>query len=583
MRYAFRGGAGAAFARVGGERDRRGPRQDRRPTRARPGQGSRPPARRRRRQAAAPAASPTDRLTAPAQAPARAGSRGSALAIVVAGLGLLAIVSLFFGMMMAISRRPAPAREPRSSTQRRRTPRSSTTEGSKIGTLLNNNQRILIESEDISPYMKQAVGRDRGRALLRAPRRRLPGHDARPRERLDARRRRPRAPRRSRSSSSRTRWRRRAAGPCFQKFRESALAYHLERQWDKDKILTEYLNTIYFGEGAYGIEAAARTYFGCNHPGCGEAGGDPCASELTPEEAAMLAGIITSPSRVLPTRQPGVRAGAPESRPPEDERAGLHRRRRSRGVGRRGTAGRFGHREARGGLARRRTSPPGSASRSSTSTAPARAFGGGLDVHTTIDLDMQEAARGDRLRHLRGIAPTASVVVLDNETGEIKAMVGGNDFDRSPFNLATNGPPPARFGVQAVHARGGAGERASRPASTIRPQQKELPVPGTQGEGGLRGPQLRGQLLRVLRVAVEATTYSDNSVFAELGLNIVKSPQRSLRHRSPRPPTGWASRPTSTTATRRTRRWFSADPRPGRHARSRWPTPSRRSPTTATG
>ena len=58
----------------------------------------------------------------------------------------------------------------------------------------------------------------------------------------------------------------------FEKLREAALAYQLERQWDKDKILTEYLNEIYFGEGAYGIEAAAKTYFGWNHPGCGGAG-----------------------------------------------------------------------------------------------------------------------------------------------------------------------------------------------------------------------------------------------------------------------------------------------------------------------
>ena len=48
----------------------------------------------------------------------------------------------------------------------------------------------------------------------------------------------------------------------FQKLREAALAYHLERQWPKEKILTQYLNTVYFGNGAYGIEAAVRTYFG---------------------------------------------------------------------------------------------------------------------------------------------------------------------------------------------------------------------------------------------------------------------------------------------------------------------------------
>ena len=48
----------------------------------------------------------------------------------------------------------------------------------------------------------------------------------------------------------------------FQKLRESAMAYHLDRKWSKEKILTEYLNAIYFGNGAYGIESAARTYFG---------------------------------------------------------------------------------------------------------------------------------------------------------------------------------------------------------------------------------------------------------------------------------------------------------------------------------
>ena len=48
----------------------------------------------------------------------------------------------------------------------------------------------------------------------------------------------------------------------FQKLREAALAYHLERKWSKQKILTKYLNTIYFGNGAYGVESAVRTYFG---------------------------------------------------------------------------------------------------------------------------------------------------------------------------------------------------------------------------------------------------------------------------------------------------------------------------------
>src|SRR5262245_9331518 len=89
----------------------------------------------------------------------------------------------------------------------------------------------------------------------------------------------------------------------LEKFREAALAYRLERHWPKDKILTEYLNTIYFGEGAYGIEAAARTYFGHAHPGCGTQE-EPCASVLEPWEAATLAGIIASPSAYDPKVYP---------------------------------------------------------------------------------------------------------------------------------------------------------------------------------------------------------------------------------------------------------------------------------------
>ena len=65
----------------------------------------------------------------------------------------------------------------------------------------------------------------------------------------------------------------------LQKLREAALAYQIERQWSKDKILTNYLNNIYFGNGAYGIEAAARTYFGWTHPGCGDPD-DRCAAVL---------------------------------------------------------------------------------------------------------------------------------------------------------------------------------------------------------------------------------------------------------------------------------------------------------------
>jgi penicillin-binding protein 1A len=70
---------------------------------------------------------------------------------------------------------------------------------------------------------------------------------------------------------------------------------------------------------------------------------------------------------------------------------------------------------------------------------PGRAFGGGLTVHSTLDMEMQDTAQEIAQSTLAGVAPTASVVVLDNETGGVKAMVGGNDYENHPFNLATNG------------------------------------------------------------------------------------------------------------------------------------------------
>ena len=92
----------------------------------------------------------------------------------------------------------------------------------------------------------------------------------------------------------------------FEKLREAALAYQLSHKWSKEKIITAYLNTIYFGNGAYGIEAAAQTYFGqqVNHQGCGTPGHELCVKQLQPWEAALLAGVIQSPAEYDPVTHP---------------------------------------------------------------------------------------------------------------------------------------------------------------------------------------------------------------------------------------------------------------------------------------
>ena len=74
---------------------------------------------------------------------------------------------------------------------------------------------------------------------------------------------------------------------------------------------------------------------------------------------------------------------------------------------------------------------------------PGRAFGGGLDIVTSLDLDMQEAAESAAYNTLAGLEPTASVVVIDNKTGGVKAMVGGNDFQEEPFKPGSVSSLPA--------------------------------------------------------------------------------------------------------------------------------------------
>src|SRR5665811_1793539 len=76
------------------------------------------------------------------------------------------------------------------------------------------------------------------------------------------------------------------------KFKEALLALKIDQQQEKKQILENYLNTIYFGRGSYGIEAAAKSYFGVS------------AKDLTVSQSAMLAGIIPSPNNWDPRKNP---------------------------------------------------------------------------------------------------------------------------------------------------------------------------------------------------------------------------------------------------------------------------------------
>ncbi len=310
----------------------------------------------------------------------------------------------------------------------------------------------------------------------------------------------------------------------FEKLREAALAYQLSHKWSKEKIITAYLNTIYFGNGAYGIEAAAQTYFGqeVNHLGCGMPNQPLCVEQLKPWEAALLAGIIQSPTAYDPAEHPMAA---------RERRDVVLRQMYEQGYLERPV---YQESVAQSLPAPKDIQPPREQAVEGVDAgyftswvqqqvierygAP-RAFDGGLRIKTTLDLELQHAAEqavNNYLAYAGG--PTASVVAIENSTGEVRAMVGGRSYDESPFNLATNGErqPGSSFKAFDLAA---ALEDGISPDSVWTSKEKVLYRPTPNGpekfvvhndEGAYSGSN----------TLTGATAFSDNSIYAEVGLKV---------------------------------------------------------------
>src|SRR4051812_46013819 len=304
----------------------------------------------------------------------------------------------------------------------------------------------------------------------------------------------------------------------FEKLREAALAFHLARQWSKQKVLSQYLNSIYFGNGAYGVESAARTYFGHEpgHEGCGTTE-KPCASTLRPHEAALLAGLIASPTLYDPVTHPS----AALARRNLVLRKMLEQHRLSPAEYRSDT---------------RATLPSNVEPPREPAPTPAtpyfttwvrqqvvdrygaqRAFEGGLRVRTTLDSDFQQAAEKaitGRLPYAGG--PTASVVAIDNATGEVRAMVGGRDYNQQAFNLATQGQrqPGSSFKpfTLAEALKSGIG-----PGSVWPSRKRVFNVPNSTEKFTVNNYE--GEYVGSTTLA-RATATSDNAVFAAVGIQL---------------------------------------------------------------
>jgi penicillin-binding protein 1A len=321
----------------------------------------------------------------------------------------------------------------------------------------------------------------------------------------------------------------------FEKLRETALAYQLSHKWSKEKIITAYLNTIYFGNGAYGIESAAETYFGTdvNHAGCGTPGHALCVEQLQPWEAALLAGIIQSPTAYDPVNHPAAAKArrdvvlrqmleqgyltkmiydesikqalpapsqiqAPEEQPVDGVDVGYFTSWVQQQV-----IERYG--------------------------AP-RAFNGGLRIKTSLDLEMQRAAEQAINNYLAYPAgPSASLVAIENSTGEVRAMVGGRNYAESPFNLATEGErqPGSSFKAFDLAA---ALEEGISPYSEWASKEKVFIVPNTDGQEKFVVHNDEGNYTGE-NTLINATAYSDNSIYAEVGLKVGTKNIARLAHR----------------------------------------------------
>jgi penicillin-binding protein 1A len=299
------------------------------------------------------------------------------------------------------------------------------------------------------------------------------------------------------------------------KIKEAVLAVRLEDELTKQQIMERYLNTVYFGNGAYGIGTAAQLYF--NEP----------VEQLTRVQGALLAGLIQDPNGYDPIQHPDLakdrrnfvlermvankdmtqaEATAADSAPvPSHVTA-------SQAPPVDGQTGYFVEE-----VKQRLLDDPDLGS-----TAQARynsVFNGGLKIYTTLDPRMEadaEQAVADHLPDEDG-KWTSALVSVDSKTGAVRALVGGPGYNLSQYRIATEGPgrqPGSSFKpiVLAAALKEGysiyAGVDGSSPCSFKNPGSATYVAHNAEGgEGGY---------MNLLR----ATANSINCAFIRLGIDV---------------------------------------------------------------
>ena len=290
------------------------------------------------------------------------------------------------------------------------------------------------------------------------------------------------------------------------KLTEACLAVQLDRQWSKDRILAAYLNDIYFGQQAYGIEAAARTYFS-----------EP-ASKLTLEQAALIAGLPQAPSAYDPITAPQ----AARQRRAEVLQAML-------------TAGDISQTRYRAALASPLGLHPARTLGSAAGTYLAgyitsqlvaqygagRVREGGLKVYTTLDAKKQAEATQSVLGTLdRKGDPAGSIVSIEPQTGDIRTMAVAQTGQQISFDIAADAQRQAGSTFKMFVLT----EAVIRKINPYATQYLSAPFTGPNNWHVATYEHTYSGRIPIS----QATILSDNSVYARLTLDLGPQPIADL-------------------------------------------------------
>jgi penicillin-binding protein 1A len=294
------------------------------------------------------------------------------------------------------------------------------------------------------------------------------------------------------------------------KAKEAVLAVRMERELSKQQILENYLNTVYFGQGAYGVSAAARRYFAKD------------VSQVGLADAALLAGMISSPQTFDPVRHPDAAV---------DRRGHVLRRLVKEGKVTQADADAAAATALPTVVVRDAAQPSDHFTEevrrqlfddprlgATPAERTARILRGGIKVHTTLDPAMQAMAEQAVRERLPESPFTAALVAIDPGDGSVRALVGGPNFADAKYNLATQGARQAgsSFKTIALAAWLAAGRSpedlvdATAPCSFPTPGAPEPTWNVDNYEGG------SGQLL--VTTLREATVKSSNCAYARVSL-----------------------------------------------------------------